>query len=185
MQSIMYKENYLEDNRITCPFADDRRDFNIDGYFYHEGTDYGNEHMSRLDVINLISGLPVAKSFHEVYGNFVKIRHNPMFVGGIDESFYSMYCHLKSYDDNIYMHKFLKYGDKIGIMGNTGNSRGVHLHLMCFQSNVKANKETELLYDIKSKLKIPSRLEHYFWQHNALYFNIDIIIKYFKHLQGA
>lgn len=51
------------------------------------------------------------------YGNFVKIRHN---------GYYTLYAHLDSV--NVRTGQTVKKGQKIGRMGNTGNSYGAHLH---------------------------------------------------------
>ncbi len=58
---------------------------------------------------------------HDKYGGMVKIRH----AGGFE----TVYAHLKSTDlKNVHEGREIKQGDRIGIMGNTGDSRGQHLH---------------------------------------------------------
>ena len=52
------------------------------------------------------------------YGNFVKIKHS--------DGYYTLYAHLKE----VYVKKgdYVKKGQQIGYMGDTGNAYGVHLH---------------------------------------------------------
>ena len=52
------------------------------------------------------------------YGNCVKIKH--------PNGYYTLYAHLKSV--NVKLGQWVKKGQKIGYMGNTGNSYGAHLH---------------------------------------------------------
>lgn len=53
------------------------------------------------------------------FGNYVSILH--------DDLHKSLYCHLDSY--SVTHGQKISAGDVIGIEGNTGNSRGTHLHL--------------------------------------------------------
>lgn len=53
------------------------------------------------------------------FGRYVSILHNDLRK--------SLYCHLKSY--NVTHGQAIKAGEQIGIEGNTGKSKGVHLHL--------------------------------------------------------
>lgn len=52
------------------------------------------------------------------YGNFIKIKHK--------DGYYTLYAHLR----DVYVKKgdYVKRGQKIGYMGDTGNAYGVHLH---------------------------------------------------------
>lgn len=52
------------------------------------------------------------------YGNAVKIKHN--------NGYYTLYAHLESVD--VKVGQYVSQGQKIGYMGNTGNSYGKHLH---------------------------------------------------------
>lgn len=53
------------------------------------------------------------------FGKYVSILHNDLHK--------SIYAHLKSY--NVTHGQAVKAGEQIGVEGNTGNSKGVHLHL--------------------------------------------------------
>lgn len=52
------------------------------------------------------------------YGNAIKIKHN--------NGYYTLYAHLESVD--VKLNQNVSQGQKIGYMGNTGNSYGKHLH---------------------------------------------------------
>ncbi len=71
-------------------------------------------------VVNVKKGLgntPMATNTAS-YGNFVKIKH--------DNGYYTLYAHLK--DVYVKETQRVKKGEKIGYMGNSGNSYGAHLH---------------------------------------------------------
>ncbi len=52
------------------------------------------------------------------YGNCVKLKH--------DDGYYTLYAHLK--DVKVKLGQVVKQGQSLGMMGNTGNSYGAHLH---------------------------------------------------------
>lgn len=54
------------------------------------------------------------------YGNVVNIRGN--------DGLYYLYAHLDTISSSVMVGRIVNAGDIIGIMGNTGNSRGAHLH---------------------------------------------------------
>lgn len=65
------------------------------------------------------------------YGNYVKIKHN--------ETFTTLYAHLKYKSVTVNVGDRVKQGDQIGNMGNTGYSKGTHLHYELFMDRVKIN----------------------------------------------
>ena len=96
--------------------------------FTHKGIDivkYNNkssEVIAHSDgiVVELVAGKKNDRSTKgkETYGNYVKIKH--------DNGMYTLYAHLKS----VYVKKNskVKRGTVLGVMGNSGNATGVHLH---------------------------------------------------------
>lgn len=72
------------------------------------------------------------------YGNFVKIDHG----GG----WTTIYAHLSSV--SVSVGDVVKTGDLIGVMGNTGNSDGVHLHFETQLNGVRQNPTSGLLLGI-------------------------------------
>lgn len=63
----------------------------------------------------------------KAYGNHIVIKHTNNMV--------SLYAHLKSI--NVNLNQTVKANQKIGVMGNTGNSRGTHLHLELHRDEYK------------------------------------------------
>lgn len=69
------------------------------------------------------------------YGNCVKIKH--------DNGMYTLYAHLA--DVRVNLGQIVERGQDIGLMGNTGNSYGTHLHFEVFNNqNVRINSEPYL-----------------------------------------
>lgn len=69
------------------------------------------------------------------YGNCVKIRH--------DNGMYTLYAHLA--DVRVNINQYVSQGQDLGMMGNTGNSYGNHLHFEVFNSsNARVNPEKYL-----------------------------------------
>jgi len=54
------------------------------------------------------------------YGNYVKIKHN--------SGYYTLYAHLKYRSVTVNVGSKVSKGQAIGCMGNTGHSKGAHLH---------------------------------------------------------
>ena len=65
------------------------------------------------------------------YGNYVKIKHNDTFI--------TLYAHLEYGSITVNVGEKVKQGYKIGNMGNTGYSKGTHLHYELFMNKVKIN----------------------------------------------
>lgn len=53
---------------------------------------------------------------------------NAVFIKPVDHDFYCLYFHLDYVNPDIYVGATVAEDDYIGAMGNTGNSRGMHLH---------------------------------------------------------
>ena len=69
------------------------------------------------------------------YGNCVKIKH--------DNGMYTLYAHLA--DVRVNLGQYVKQGQDLGQMGNTGNSYGTHLHFEVFnKNNIRVNPEKYL-----------------------------------------
>jgi murein DD-endopeptidase MepM/ murein hydrolase activator NlpD len=180
----MFEKNYYNKNRITSYFGENRERMEIPGYTWHEGIDYSGHAGTKLVIKDLFSGKIVREGFNNIYGNYVEVMHNPKFIGGESEIFYMRYCHLESIEKNLPT-GLLKYGTKIGIMGNTGHSYGVHLHLDCRQKSVKKGFKTRLLLDIQDNIHFENDEHNFNWQFGNLYINPMLMMKYFAKLQGA
>jgi hypothetical protein len=60
------------------------------------------------------------------YGNYVMILHNAKYN---DKYVVTLYAHLAKVDPNIREGVYIGKGQRLGVIGNTGNSSGAHLHL--------------------------------------------------------
>lgn len=75
---------------------------------------------------------------NESYGNFIKIDHG--------SGWFTLYAHLDTVNVNV-GDRVVK-GQIIGIMGNTGNSYGAHLHFEVWKDNVRVDPYTYLDKDL-------------------------------------
>lgn len=85
-------------------------------YRNHDGIDIGNRQSPTIYASG--DGKVVEAGRTNGYGNYVAISHG--------NGFKSLYAHLSSY--NVKVGDWVKKGQKIAKMGNTGTSTGTHLH---------------------------------------------------------
>ena len=99
----------------------------------HKGIDIaGSLH---TDIVAVCDGI-VSKSYYsETYGHVVFIRHPR-------EGFETVYAHLNR--RLVQEGETIKQGKIIGEMGNTGRSRGVHLHFEVHQHSWSVEKENAI-----------------------------------------
>lgn len=86
---------------------------------FHPGIDIGSK-SSRPIVQAAYSGTVVKSGFSETFGNRVWVK--------MDFGYHAVYAHLESINPLIKEGNRIFEGDMIGIMGNTGKSKGRHLH---------------------------------------------------------
>ncbi len=99
----------------------------ISGYTrLHGGIDIGGGG----PIVAAKSGTVTIAGWHYQYGNYVKISHG----GGVD----TLYAHLQS-DMRVSPGQSVSAGQRIGTMGTTGYSTGVHLHFEVFVNGAKVN----------------------------------------------
>ena len=84
----------------------------------HLGVDYAARRGT--PVIAAGSGRIIYAARLGSYGNLIKIRHN--------DGYETRYAHLKSFRRGIRRGKYVKKGQTIAYVGNTGRSTGPHLH---------------------------------------------------------
>ncbi len=105
------------DNSTTIHSAFGRRLHPIYGYYrQHDGIDIGDKNYPTIYAAGAGKVIQAGKS--SGYGNYVTIDHG--------NGFRTLYAHLKSY--NVKVGDWVKKGQKIAKMGNTGTSTGTHLH---------------------------------------------------------
>ncbi|MEA3331349.1 MAG: peptidoglycan DD-metalloendopeptidase family protein [Campylobacterota bacterium] len=84
----------------------------------HLGVDYAVRRGT--PIVAAGSGKIIYAARMGAYGNLIKIRH--------DDGYETRYAHLKSFRRGIRRGKYVKKGQTIGYVGNTGRSTGPHLH---------------------------------------------------------
>lgn len=86
-------------------------------YSFHSGYDLAAPHGA--DIYAMYSGKVITAAYDSGYGNYIIIEH--------DSGFQSLYAHcselLCSKGDNV------ESGERIALVGSTGNSTGAHLHV--------------------------------------------------------
>ncbi|MFA9458337.1 peptidoglycan DD-metalloendopeptidase family protein [Halalkalibacter sp. AB-rgal2] len=88
---------------------------------FHRGIDIARP--SNYDILAADNGTVTQASSQGGYGNVVRIDHN----NGVE----TMYAHLDSIDVSV--GQTVSKGQKIGVMGQTGNSTGIHLHFEVYE----------------------------------------------------
>lgn len=85
------------------------------------------------DALAAASGNVLSATWHDSYGNYIVIDH-----GNIDgKNIKTLYAHLSSMA--VSAGSAVKQGQKIGVLGNTGNSFGVHLHFEVKVNDARTN----------------------------------------------
>lgn len=86
----------------------------------HNGMDLTSYSSKDNYVIAIEDGIISNTSYDNSSGYYVFVQHK--------NGYKSFYCHLKKDSVLVKKGQEVKKGEKLGLMGNTGNSRGVHLH---------------------------------------------------------
>ena len=84
----------------------------------HDGIDYVNR--IGTPIHSVADGKIIFKGWIKGYGRAVKIRHKNGYI--------TLYAHLHGWPRGIYVGKWVKQGQIIGYLGNSGLSTGPHLH---------------------------------------------------------
>jgi len=125
-QHIPYGYPFIVNRYISSGYQKDR--LNPDGkYTTHYALDFPA--VIGTPVFSTMSGFVVLAEFSGLCGGSVKIRN--------DRGYATLYCHL----DKIMVKKgdFVNSGCMIGLSGNTGRSRGAHLHYAIHFNNKPIN----------------------------------------------
>ncbi|WP_227936917.1 peptidoglycan DD-metalloendopeptidase family protein [Alkalihalobacillus deserti] len=94
---------------------------------FHKGIDIARP--SNYNILAADNGKVTSASYQGGYGNLVRINHN----NGME----TVYAHLASID--VKVGQTVTKGQKIGVMGDTGNSTGIHLHFEVYQNGQLKN----------------------------------------------
>ena len=93
----------------------------------HQGIDIARP--SSYEIVAADNGVVTTAGSHSTYGNRVVITHN--------NGYETLYAHLSSID--VKVGQTVPQGTKIGVMGSTGRSTGVHLHFEVLKNGSNIN----------------------------------------------
>jgi beta-lactamase regulating signal transducer with metallopeptidase domain len=117
----------LDNHTISSTFRSVNK---VRDYKPHLGIDYvaqkGSPVLSATDGIIVISD---NKTLHSNYGNTVLIQH--------ESGYQTLYAHLESSDAKV--GSWVKAGQVIGVIGDTGKTTGVHLHFEVIKDNLRVD----------------------------------------------
>lgn len=108
-----YRSPFKEASKETCSFK--KKGSWAAGY--HTGVDRVS---SNTALVSPANGIVQRNAYSDSYGNYVIITTN--------EGMSILMAHMKS-KSTLKVGASIKKGDAVGIMGNTGNSSGAHLHI--------------------------------------------------------
>ncbi|WP_445669116.1 LysM peptidoglycan-binding domain-containing protein [Niallia sp. FSL W8-0635] len=116
--------------------------FNPSGNNKHFGVDYAQK---GTNIITASADGTVTRSYYSTsYGECIMILHE---ING--QIYETVYAHLKSGSRKVKVGEYVKKGQAIGLMGNTGNSTGQHLHFELHEgrwNDAKSNAVNPLDY---------------------------------------
>lgn len=104
---------------------------------YHDGVDFSNNRQ-KTPLYPIYPGVVELAKWGGDFGNVMVIKHD---VEG--DLYYSLYAHMDSF--SVKAGDSVGYNTEIGIMGTTGNSTGIHLHLELFDKNYRWYDRTKVL----------------------------------------
>lgn len=117
--------------RVSQKFNNYSSTMSKKGRPYHCGMDIVS---SKTAIYAAADGTVKYKGYTSGNGNHVIISHK---LGG--KTVYTLYSHLENYSSCPDVGDSVKRGEKIGVMGNTGNSTGTHLHFSVFSGSYSSD----------------------------------------------
>ena len=102
------------------------------------------------------------------YGNYVKIDHG--------NGYCTLYAHMQK-GISVKNGQYVKKGQVLGYMGNTGNSYGAHLHFEVWKGGTRINPTEYLEKDLASKINViyqtHDKVVHRYWGEITNYNNVN------------
>ena len=126
-------------NQITCPYGNGH--VGVDVVKYKGQTDYIIAH-SDGEVVSVVK------------------NYNKTDTKGHSGGYYTLYAHLKYGTVTVSVGSKVKKGQTIAYMGNTGYSKGAHLHFEVWKGNKRINPTPYLDADLPSTKVIYYRTHH-------------------------
>ncbi len=93
----------------------------------HKGIDMIGKNRATDYVIAIDDGVVITSTYSKTAGYYVEIKHKNNYI--------SRYLHMKKNSLKVRKKDYVKKGDILGFMGNTGASNGAHLHFAVFTKN--------------------------------------------------
>jgi len=130
-------------------------------WLMHDGIDYVNK--IGTPIKSVADGKVIYKGWLKGYGKTIKIKHKNGYI--------TLYGHLKGYPRNIYVGKWVKQGQTIGYLGNTGVSTGPHLHFGVMKNNkwinpIKIKKSAKIILYGKQKKEFLNYIKRFVKNYN-------------------
>jgi len=97
--------------------------------WYHKAVDIANK--DRPGIVAAQSGTVVTSGWGGGYGNYIVIDHG--------NGYKTLYAHMANGSISIVLGQKVNKGQKLGVMGSTGRSTGVHLHFEIIGPSGKLN----------------------------------------------
>ncbi len=125
----MFLKYPLKWSRISSPFSSRRLHPILNEYRAHNGIDYAAP--VGTPVWSVANGKAIYVGQKGGYGKTVVIQHK--------NGYLTKYAHLKGYAHGVRRGDYIKQGQIVGYVGNTGLSTGPHLHFGLYKGRVAIN----------------------------------------------
>ncbi|OIJ09443.1 hypothetical protein BKP35_16445 [Anaerobacillus arseniciselenatis] len=112
----------------------------------HHGVDIGKS-SEVVPIVASADGIVSRSYFSSSYGETIFIKHN---ING--EVWETVYAHMASGSRRVQVHDHVSKGQVIGLMGNTGRSKGAHLHFEIHNNGGWNSNKTNSISPTKSGL---------------------------------
>lgn len=111
----------LTNARLTSDFGWRTHPITVRKLSHHDGIDLApaKAGTTGVPVYAVADGIVRVREYNKISGNRIYIQHT-------QDSYTSVYCHLAGF--NVSRGQSVKRGQRIGTMGTTGSSTGIHLH---------------------------------------------------------
>lgn len=105
---------------------------------FHSGVDFAPPvpGQTGVPVYAVMDGIVKRRRNSASMGNFIYLKHS-------NDPYTSIYMHMASF--SVIEGQYVKAGQKLGVMGTTGNSTGIHLHLSIAKSYPPNHTEQGLI----------------------------------------
>lgn len=100
----------------------------LNGDDYHNGSDFGTGG-AEVPLVAMHDGTVIRSGYAGAWGNYLIVETGVPVKGMANATYKYLYAHLSRYEAGVRAGTRVKAGQRVGNVGNTGNSFGEHLHL--------------------------------------------------------